>query len=184
MKKIGSMLFIAFSVLMLQSCNNAGNTSKSNPLLDKEANKGVQNADVDFMTEAAIGGMLEVKLGKIAQEKASNPRVKNFGEMMVNDHSTLNGDLKSIAGNFDVNLPDTIDMDDQNKIDSLKSLSGEAFDQAYMKTMVKDHNTDIGAFKKERGTVENDTLKNFINMALPVLEKHLDSAQAIHGSIK
>ena len=48
------------------------------------------NATATFMKEAAGGGMMEVTLGKAAQQNAENPRVKAFGAMMVTDHTKAN----------------------------------------------------------------------------------------------
>jgi putative membrane protein len=53
--------------------------------------------DTDFAIEAADGGMLEVELGKVAQQKASSAEVKKFAQMMVDDHTKANDELKALA---------------------------------------------------------------------------------------
>ena len=50
----------------------------------------------DFVMKAASGGMMEVELGKVAQDKGKSQRVKDFGNMMVTDHSNANDELKSL----------------------------------------------------------------------------------------
>ena len=136
-----------------------------------------------FMKDAAMGGMAEVELGKLAQEKATNPRVKKFGEMMVQDHSAANNDLKSIAQQKNVMLPTDLGKH-KDHYEDLSKKTGADFDKAYMKMMVDDHQDDIKDFEKcaENGT--NPDVKTFASQKLPTLRKHLDSAKAIHKSLK
>ena len=65
--------------------------------------------DAKFVHEAAIGGMAEVSLGKLAAEKATNPDVKQFGQRMVDDHSKANDELKTYASQKGVTLPADVD---------------------------------------------------------------------------
>ena len=136
-----------------------------------------------FMKDAAMGGMAEVELGKLAQEKATNPRVKKFGEMMVQDHSAANNDLKSIAQQKNVMLPTDLGKH-KDHYEDLSKKTGADFDKAYMKMMVDDHQDDINDFEKcaENGT--DPDVKTFASQKLPTLRKHLDSAKAINKSLK
>ena len=61
--------------------------------------------DNTFMKKAAKGGMMEVKMGKVAEQKAQSDDVKSFGKRMVTDHSKANDELKSIASKKGVQLP-------------------------------------------------------------------------------
>ena len=63
--------------------------------------------------EAARGGLAEVELGKLAQEKAASDQVKNSGKRMVHDHSKANDELKSLAESRKITLP--IDLDARDK---------------------------------------------------------------------
>lgn len=149
----------------------------------KMAQGTVDDRTKDFMNEAAMGGMAEVELGKLAQEKATNPRVKNFGEMMVKDHSAANNELKSIAEKKSAALPTDMGKH-KDHYEDLSKKKGTDFDKAYMKMMVDDHQDDIDAFEK---TAENGTdpdVKTFASQKLPTLRKHLDSAKAINKSLK
>jgi len=44
-----------------------------------------------------LGGMAEVKLGELAQQKGTSDKVKDFGQKMVTDHSKAGDDLKQVA---------------------------------------------------------------------------------------
>ncbi len=140
-------------------------------------------SDAHFAKEAAAGGMAEVKMGQLAQEKGSNETVKSFGEKMVQDHSEANDKLKSVAGEQNIELPTTMTKQDQATYDRLSNLSGDAFDKAYARDMVSDHVKDIAAFKKEAAGGKNDAVKGFASDTLPTLETHLKMAHEMARAV-
>jgi putative membrane protein len=136
-------------------------------------------SDQKFMKEAAQGGMAEVELGRLAQQKASSDDVKKFGQRMVDDHSKANDKLKELANAKGVNLPQSLNAKDQATKDRLSKLSGEQFDKAYMTDMLKDHKKDISAFQSESNMGHDVDVKNFATQTLPTLRDHLKDAQGI-----
>ena len=169
--------------LGLCACNGS-NSEKHEDTVDsaKDVNKAVKPVQADasnFAVEAANGGMMEVLLGKVAQENASSPRVKAFGEMMVKDHTEAGDKLKNIASSLNIALPDSVSDDSRKEIDKLKKKKGKDFDKAYVSMMVDDHKKDIAEFRKCADNCSDSSIKSFASDALPVLEKHLDSIQAI-----
>jgi len=124
---------------------------------------------------------MEVELGKIAQEKATNPRIKEFGAMMVKDHSDANEQLKSLAQQKNITLPANVSDKQQKDIDDLNKKTGKDFDKAYMNMMLDDHKKDIKKFEKAGNNLKDAEIKSFAMSALPTLQKHLDSARAITG---
>jgi putative membrane protein len=129
--------------------------------------------------KAAVGGMAEVELGKLATEKASNDDVKKFGQRMVDDHSKANDQLKQLASQKGVTVPSDLEAKDKALKDRLSKLSGTEFDRAYMKNMVRDHNKDVAEFRKESKSAKDNDLKNFASQTLPTLEDHLKQAKSI-----
>ena len=133
--------------------------------------------DHRFAMEAASGGMAEVKLGKLAQEKANSQKVKEFGQKMVDDHSKAAEDLKSVAQQQGLKLPDEMSKQDQATYNRLSKLQGEQFDRAYERTMLTDHQKDIAAFEKEANNGRNEALKQYAARTLPTLKEHLKEAR-------
>ena len=133
--------------------------------------------DVHFAKEAAQGGMAEVKLGQLAQEKGSNDSVKSFGKRMVDDHSKAGDKLKEVASRESITLPNDLSAKDQATYDRLAKLNGAAFDRAYARDMVKDHETDIAAFQQEASAGKDESLKSFASETLPTLQDHLKQAK-------
>ena len=140
--------------------------------------------DGRFMHNAAIGGMLEVQLGKLAEQKAESKDVKDFGARMAADHGKANAELEQIAKRKGVTLPAKLDPKHQKNVDRLSKLSGAKFDRVYMAEMVKDHRHDAAAFKWASRHVKDPDVKNFAAKTLPVVEDHLKMAKDIKRKIK
>jgi len=157
-----------------------GATSGAN---DASAGK-LTGADKTFVEKAAIGGMAEVQLGNLAQQKAANDQVKQFAARMVTDHSKANDELKQIASAKGVQLPTSLDKKHQSDMERLQKMSGADFDKAYMSHMVDDHKTDVSDFKKEAGSGRDSDLKSFASKTLPTLEEHLKMAQTTNDAVK
>ncbi|HMH33225.1 MAG TPA: DUF4142 domain-containing protein [Puia sp.] len=178
----GSCLLL--SAFIWGACNNSNSTSQDPVDSAKAVNKAVKPVEKDasdFAVKAADGGMMEVALGRIAQEKASSQRVRDFGAMMVKDHTEANENLKHIAVALQVALPDSVGDDTKKEIDKLAKKNGKDFDKSYMDMMVEDHEKDVAEFRKAADKCSDSTIKSFAAVTLPTLEKHLDSARAITG---
>jgi putative membrane protein len=136
------------------------------------------SSDMRFARDAAVGGMTEVQLGQIAVQKATNEKVKAFGQRMVDDHSKAGDQLKGIAAKDNLTLPSDLDAKHKAAVDKFSHMSsGPAFDRAYMRDMVRDHQTDIAAFEKEANNGQNTDLKNWASQTLPTLREHLRLAE-------
>ena len=134
----------------------------------------------DFVMKAASGGMMEVALGKMAQQKAKNQRIKNYGKMLVQDHTNANNELKGIASSKSITVRSEMMADHKNHVDEMSKMSGAEFEKAYIHMMVDDHQKDIGDFKNASDNLSDAEIKSFASKTLPVLQKHLDSARAIN----
>jgi putative membrane protein len=143
----------------------------------------IDNNTKDFANKAATGGMAEVELGKLAEQKATSPKIKEFAKMMVTDHTLANNNFKTIAASKSIELPDSITSDQQKDIDALSKKSGKDFDKAYVDMMVDDHKATIMEFKTAEDKVSDNDIKSFIKSTLPTIQKHLDNIKAIKSKM-
>ena len=148
------------------------------------ASAKLAGADKTFVEKAAVGGMAEVQLGNLAQQKAANDQVKQFAARMVTDHTKANDELKQIASTKGVQLPSALDKKHQSDMDRLQKMSGADFDKAYMSHMVDDHKQDVAEFKKEANGGKDGDVKGFAAKTLPTLEEHLKLAQTTNDAVK
>ena len=140
-------------------------------------------ADARFVHEAAVGGMAEVEMGRLAADKASSADVKQFGQRMVDDHGKANGELKTFASTKGVTLPATLDASHKAVQDKLSKLTGAAFDRAYMQEMVKDHDKDVAAFRRASTSAADADLKAWAGKTLPTLQEHQKMAKSISAKL-
>lgn len=150
----------------------------------RKAADGLERAERRFVEKAALGGMAEVQLGQLAQQKAQSEQVQQFARRMVADHGKANEELKQVAGAKSVQLPTELDRSHRRDIDKLQKLSGADFDRAYMKHMVDDHKEDVSDFRKQAKSGKDPELKAFAEKTLPTLEEHLKMAQSTYDGVK
>ena len=143
-----------------------------------------QNKDEEFAKEAADAGMMEVKLGELAQSKGQSQEIKTLGQHMVTDHTKANEELKALAMKKNIVLPNAMSKDAQKSYDELSGKNGAEFDKAYAKMMVKDHEKVIAKFKKESEKGEDPDLKSWATKTLPTLEHHLEMSKKAHENGK
>jgi putative membrane protein len=143
----------------------------------------LSSADRTFMQKAGEGGMAEVQLGQLAEQKASSQAVKDFGQRMVADHTQAADKLKGVAASKTVTLPMALNAKDKALYDRLSGLSGSAFDREYMRAMVKDHKEDVADFQKESNAGRDSDVKSFASTTLPTLQDHLSQAQQVESKL-
>ncbi len=186
---------IAAAAYTMQSCNNAPKDAKStadslNKTKDTTSSApatggiAVDAADAKFATAAANGGMAEVALGKLAQDKSANSQIKSFGAMMVKDHGKANDELMAIAKTKNITLPATVDADHQKKMDDLSKMTGKDFDKAYVDAMVDGHKKTLSLMQDEAKNGKDADLKAFAAKTAPTVQMHLDAINKIQASIK
>ena len=128
--------------------------------------------DKTFMKNAAKGGMMEVAMGKLAEQNGQSDDVKSFGKRMVTDHSKANDELKSIAEKKGVKLA--------SKEPSEKWTS----DKAYIDMMVKDHEKDLAEFQDEAKNGSDPDVKKFADDTAKMVQEHLDLAKQTQSKLQ
>lgn len=195
MKKLIYLCCIGMASFAFQACNHgnkdaketADSTNKAKDTTSNAMNTGgiaVNSDDAKFATDAANGGLAEVALGKLALTKTSNASIKKFAQMMVDDHSKANDELKGIAKTKNITLPDAVDADHQKKMDDLDKKHGADFDKAYVDAMVDGHKKTLDLMNKEAKDGKDADLKAFAAKVAPTVQMHLDAINKIHDSMK
>jgi putative membrane protein len=147
------------------------------------AQGGPAPQDRKFVTEAAQDGMAEVRLGRMAANKATDPGVKQFGQRMVEDHSKANQELTDLARLKGIPLPKGTTPEHEVTWARLAKLNGAAFDRAYMTHMVKDHDKATGMFKKASRSLGDEELRKWAADTVPTLEDHRHMARELAGRL-
>jgi len=146
---------------------------------DKEAQGSttLSKKDVKFINDAAEGGLMEVRMGELAQQKGQSPDVKSFGQRLVTDHTKANEELKQLASGKGVTVPSQLDDKHQKMLDKLSNASD--FDKTFKDMAIKDHKKDIKEFEKASKKCDDADLKAWIAKTLPTLQDHLSMAEQL-----
>jgi putative membrane protein len=140
-------------------------------------------ADKEFVEKAAIGGMMEVELGRYASTHAASPAVRTFGQRMATDHSKANAELTAIARQEGLSVPTVMDEKHRKEVAKLTEKTGSDFDEAYMKMMVDDHKDVIDEFRAQADEGKSE-VDRFAAKTLPTIESHLSQAKTLKETLK
>jgi len=164
-------IVVAFSVPALAAQNpNATNATQA-------------KQPKEFLAKAAKGNQGEIWLGMLAEKQAEHPAVKGFARLLVDDHMAAESMLAATAKQEGVKLPNGVTHQDQQLITKLEGMSGNQFDQQFIKQMVADHQKDISEYKQEMQSAKQGAIGSYVTMTLPVLKQHLALAQAIEQQV-
>jgi putative membrane protein len=176
---------VLFFLISCGSNNQSSTTTDSSQakvdstssMKDSSLSASISQQDTKFAVDATNIGMMEIALGNVAQQNAMRKDVKDFGAMMVKDHTGAADDLKKIADAKHITLPTALSADDQKKVDDMKAKTGNKFDKAYIDMMIDGHKKAADEFQDEIKSGSDADLRAFATKTLDVIHAHLDSAQ-------
>ena len=137
----------------------------------------------NFWSKAAESGMAEVALGNIALQRAQSEAVRAFARQMVDDHTTANNELMTLAQGRSIVLPTTMGRSQQAAMDNLTRASDADFDRKYMMQMVKDHRQAVSLFEKTSTSSTDADAKAFAAKYLPTIRQHLQMATSLSATV-
>jgi putative membrane protein len=164
--------------------SGAEGTAGTTPAADTrpEGTSGEQSDAQQFVTDLGSGNLNEIELGRIAQQKASSPDVKAFGEMMVRDHTKALDALKEAAAKENLRVPAIVNEKHRELRERLSALSGAEFDKEYMNAMVEAHQATVKKLEDMSGD-RPAALKEFASTILPTVRQHLDRATQVRDRV-
>jgi len=164
-----SLLFATAAIAVLAAAPAVAQGNKTG--------EGANSGDAKFIEHVSRDGQAEVDLGRLGEQKAQTTEVKALARRLVADHTKANQQLMKIAQQEGVQSPGQPSKSQSNERSKLEKLNGQAFDQAFVKEIVQDHQKDIKYFQKEQNSLKDPQLKSFAQQNLPVLQQHLQMAQ-------
>lgn len=140
--------------------------------------------DADFIQDQLADGDAEVALGRLVQDRATNPQVKEFGQMMVSDHQKAGADLKEIAGKHNIAVESKEHSEHNDLRERLSKLTGAEFDREYIEAMVDDHEKAVNDVEKKAENADNPEIRQWASKTLPTLRQHLERAKQIQQTLE
>jgi putative membrane protein len=141
------------------------------------------SADQGFVTQAVSANQAEIALGKMAQGRSGNVNIKEYGAMMVRDHSEANTELVAIATSKDLSVPDSVSSEQDQRENTFESMLPAEFDRKYLEAMVTDHAQAIALFQQEADSGADKQLRDFAARTLPAIKKHFETAKSLQSTL-
>lgn len=184
--KVTSFLIVLVCLFIFISCTkNTADDSKE--AAEEQNEEKFENPELEdgskFAVSAADAGLMEVQLATLALSKATSGKVKEFAQMMLDDHTKANEELKALAQKKNITLPTSLSDKQQKKYTEMSEKTGADFDKEYCDLMVKDHKDVVEMFKKAQENSKDPELKAWASEKLPTLEHHLSMAERMKESV-
>jgi predicted outer membrane protein len=147
---------------------------------DMGSNNDSHQMEAEFFKMAASGNTLEIRLAKLAEERATEPEIKQTAQMMETDHEQANQLLKQLADQHHIDVSiDQLNPVDQAMFDMLQSKQGEQFVHMYLFTQVGVHAQDelMLAYHAHHG--DSEACRDYSIAILPKVTMHLNALEQI-----
>jgi putative membrane protein len=180
---VGAALIVSSVLLGAQAPGQPAPPTRSQAPSGAATDAAGNAGDRAFVVNAGLAGMAEVEHGRLATQKAQSPKVKDFGERMIADHTLSGNELKSLAATKQITLPTALDPPHQAAHDKYATLPGGEFDRVYMQDMVADHQKAVADFTAEANSGKDPEVKAWASKTLPALQGHLKMAQDLQKDL-
>lgn len=182
------------SLLVLCSCGNESNDSvaKADSInnAERRAADSLERADRPdeassrFLVRAANSGMTEVMLSNVAKDRSTRQPIKDIAQMLVADHQMVNGQVKTLAQQRNITLPDSISQESKKTHDDVVAKRGTDFDKKYLDQMISNHEESINLFEGVLNDTNDAGVRTFAQNTLPKLREHLEKLKQIKDGMK
>ncbi len=177
MKKTAALLL---AILTFAACSDSDNDSvKQAHLLN--LNAAIDDDISDFMTHAADARLMDIEEGKLAKIKGTNDIIKNYGDQLVRDNTTLLEELKGVAASKHIVIPTTLGTKSAKALEGLRDQEGKDFDTRFLKMVKRDHRRDLDSFEDAADFNDRD-IQQFAQRNIRVFEKHLAQVEQVQDS--
>ena len=177
-------LLSSLLLLLMQACINDVNESASGTYKSKQPAIYIEQEDKKFADSATLKGLAEIELGKLAIQKGADKKIKNFGALIIKQHTKMGVRLHKTADLKTIPLPVAIDSATQKDLDKLSANSGKAFDKTFINHMINNHEVDIKFFEYASKHVGDKELKKLASKNLLVLHRHQYALNGIKAILK
>lgn len=132
-----------------------------------------------FLTDAIAGDIGEIQLAQIAQDKASDKKVRDFAQTLAADHAKSKDQATQLAASVGASVPAKPTPDFSVEAGKLQALAGRDFDQEFVSFAVNSHQEALTSYQAEAGTADPAPVVAYARQTVPVLKTHLEMAEAL-----
>lgn len=182
-----SYLFL-IGVGLLSSCSNDQSSMESKDLAEEhnedKFNTKAGEKDAQFVVDMVSGTYYEIRLASFGEQKSATAEVRSMANKMVNDHTTMLNNLKSIATAKSISVPAEDSVEVAKAIKDLNDGKMENFDKEWTNKMVDKHKASISKLEGGLNDVTDPEIKSWIETSLPTVRSHFDMLNKLHDAMK
>lgn len=171
-------------IIFLNSCKNE-NKQEDPKEVAEDSNEAkfdsIENKkdDSEFLVDIAEVNLAEIEIGKLAQQKSTNPDVKKFGKMLVDEHTKSASEVSTLAKEKNFTLPTAITEDGKEEYDNLNKKSGLDFDKKFADMMIDGHEKAIDELTKASNDAKDQNIKLWASNNIGTFTAHLQHAKML-----
>ncbi|HEU4496308.1 MAG TPA: DUF4142 domain-containing protein [Flavobacterium sp.] len=186
-KTILSALFL-LGTLSLSSCKNENKAEDPKEVAEDQNETKFEESDAkeddsQFLVDAAETDLKEIEIGKLAQQKGTDPEVKAFGKMLVDDHTKSSGEVKALAQRKNISIPAALTEKGKEGYDELNEKTGADFDKKFAEMMVDGHQKAISKMNDAAEKAADEEIRVWATSKVPTLTQHLEHAKMLKEKI-
>ena len=183
-----AVLVAGVVVMSLGSCKNEAKQEDPKEVAEdqneiKFEDRDAKEDDSEFLVDAAEIDLAEIEIGKLAQQKSTNPSVKSLGKMLVDAHEKSAAELKTLADSKNFSLPTSVTEDGKEAYDKLNKETGTDFDKKFVDGAVDAHEKAIDKFKIAAENANDAEIKAWASKNVNTLREHLQHAKLLKEEI-
>jgi putative membrane protein len=187
MKKVLLSAFVLSSVIAFTACESTETKDTTEVAEEKNEEKfdsANQEKTADFVVEAAAGNYAEIEFAKIGETRSADKEIKKMAADLVAAHTTLLGEVKSLAATKNISVPTSADQDAMDKAKDLNETKAEDFDKKWVNEMIDKHKSTIDKYEKYANKTDDADFKNWLLATIPKVREHLTMLEAKKDKMK
>jgi predicted outer membrane protein len=130
-------------------------------------------ADRELVRKVRLASLWEMPEAQAASQKAKNAKVRQISKKITNQHMYLDGQVRAVAQQLNVELPTRPTTQQQGWMDDINGRTGQAFDTTYVKWLRLAHGQIFSLIGTVRGTTQNSVMRSFADTANTYVLNHM-----------
>lgn len=183
---IFTLFLLAFGLISCDTGTNTSNTEvaeeievEQDTFLVEEGDEEIAASDVDLILLAFMNNRMQYLMGEIAREKASAEAVRDYAESIVTRDDETRWKIEDMAQATNADLPEAIGATQRVKVDSIRQLPAEQFDEAYMQEVVYQYRENIDRLNELIQEADNPMIEGLAAEIIDIQQGHMRRAAGV-----
>jgi putative membrane protein len=176
-------LLVGLAAVAAMASLNASAQSSSARSSTATSSTATSSNDSKFLQDAIRGNAAEVQMGELAKQRAESKAVRDYGQMLIDDHSKANEKATKIAAQSNITAAAEPSAKQQQEHAAMAKLSGTEFDTTFMSHMVQGHQQALAEYTAQAQSGDSSKVTDYAKDTLPTLKEHLSKAQSIESKL-